>query len=63
MFKLTSWQVGSSVANKYIRSVKHEDLKAIGGVQNHKKESTLRIDVAQHQMHAVVLALKCVFEQ
>jgi UDP-N-acetylmuramoyl-tripeptide--D-alanyl-D-alanine ligase len=63
MFKLTSWQVGSSVANKYIRSVKHEDLKAIGGVQNHKKECTLRIDVAQHQMHAVLLALKCVFEQ
>lgn len=29
---------------------------AIGGVQNHRSESALRIDVTQHQMHAVVLA-------
>jgi UDP-N-acetylmuramoyl-tripeptide--D-alanyl-D-alanine ligase len=56
--KLTSWQVGSPLANQYIRATPTEDVRAIGGIQNHQRESTLRIDVAQHQMHAVILALE-----
>jgi hypothetical protein len=28
----------------------------MGGIQNHRKEASLRIDVTQHQMHAVILA-------
>ena len=59
--KLTSWQVGSSIANSHIKSRPTDDPKAIGGVQNHGEESLLRVDVVQHQMHAVVLALKYVF--
>ncbi len=55
--KLTSWQVGSPLANEYIAGgLRSLDPKAIGGVQNHRAESPLRIDVVQHQMHAVILA-------
>lgn len=61
--KLTSWQVGHPLANKYIREVPTDDPLAVGGIQNHKKEPQQRIDVTQHQMHAVLLALKYVFKE
>lgn len=54
--KLTSWQVDSPLANRFIREHPTDDLMAIGGIQNHRREAPLRIDVAQHQMHAVILA-------
>ncbi len=62
--KLTSWQVGSPTANDFISghlrasgAITHEpDPLALGGIQNHRAEAPLRIDVVQHQMHAVVLA-------
>ena len=61
--KLTSWQVGHPLANDFIRTqFTGDDDYALGGVQNHRKEAPLRIDVAQHQMHAVILALKYVFK-
>lgn len=60
--KLTSWQVGSPIANSFIKKNNVNDPKAIGGVQNHRKEAPLRIDVTQHQMHAVILALRYVYE-
>ena len=57
--KLTSWQVGSPIANDFItrrlRALGDKPL-AVGGVQNHRAEAPLRIDVVQHQMHAVILA-------
>ncbi len=59
--KLTSWQVGHPLANAFIRSHGEPDERAVGGVQNHAKESRLRIDVTQHQMHAVMLARRHVF--
>jgi UDP-N-acetylmuramoyl-tripeptide--D-alanyl-D-alanine ligase len=62
--KLTSWQVGSPIANDFISKHWAEaapDKNALGGVQNHSLEAPLRIDVAQHQMHAVILALEYVF--
>lgn len=60
--KLASWQVGSPIANAYITGgPAAEDPLAVGGVQNHALESPLRIDVAQHQMHAVILALRHVY--
>jgi UDP-N-acetylmuramoyl-tripeptide--D-alanyl-D-alanine ligase len=61
--KLTSWQVGSPWANRFIRH-HHQtgDPMAIGGVQNHWRESILRIDVTQHQMHAVILARRYVYK-
>ena len=54
--KLTSWQVGSPLMNRFIRSHPTDDPLAIGGIQNHRREAPLRIDVVQHQMHAVILA-------
>ena len=59
--KLCTWQVGSPWANAYIKSHPTDDPLAIGGVQNHASEPLLRIDVTQHQMHAVILARRYVF--
>lgn len=59
--KLTSWQVGSPLAGPYFEAAAAEDRLALGGVQNHEAEPGLRIDVTQHQMHAVVLALRYVY--
>ncbi len=59
--KLTSWQVGSPLMNRFIRRHLTDNPLAIGGVQNHPRESPLRIDVAQHQMHAVILARRYVY--
>lgn len=61
--KLTSWQVGHPLANSFIASRPTDDPQAIGGIQNHRKEAPLRIDVTQHQMHAVILALRYVFTE
>ena len=60
--KLTSWQVGSPLMNKFIRSQPTDDPLAIGGIQNHRRESPLRVDVVQHQMHAVILARRYVYK-
>ncbi len=59
--KLTSWQVGSPIANKFIADRLRAlgappDPLALGGVQNHSTEAPLRVDVVQHQMHAVIMA-------
>ncbi len=55
MRKLTSWQVGHPLAVPYLASADPTDQRAWGGVQNIHNESPLRIDVTQHQMHAVIL--------
>ena len=60
--KLTSWQVGSPLMNKFIRSHPTDNPLAMGGVQNHRREAPLRIDVVQHQMHAVILARRYVYK-
>lgn len=61
LFKLCTWQVGSPVANEYIREHPTEDPLAVGGCLNHASEPYLRIDVTQHQMHALILARRYVF--
>jgi len=71
--KLTSWQLGNPAANTFITSQFEEDSKALatasggapskawGGIQNAANEPLLRIDVTQHQMHAVIFALEEIF--
>ncbi len=59
--KLTSWQVGNTIANAFIKGQFKEDPKALGGIQNAENEGPLRIDVTQHQMHAVIFALEELF--
>jgi hypothetical protein len=61
--RLTSWQVGSKVANSYIQSHKPYDSKSIGGAQDKQDEPTLRIDMTQHQMHAAILALRYIYKR
>lgn len=60
LYKLTSWQVGGPLMNKNPFLMDHPttDPLAVGGIMNHKRKAPLRIDVTQHQMHAVIMALK-----
>ena len=62
LYKLTSWQVGGPIPNEYLKNNPTTDPIALGGIMNHKEEPYLRIDVTQHQMHAVILALNHVYE-
>ena len=62
LYKLTSWQVGGPLQNEYLKSHPTNDSYAIGGIMNHRAEPFLRIDVAQHQMHAVILARKYLYK-
>ena len=63
--KLTSWQVGGPLAteNRLLYQLPTNDPLALGGVMNAKHEAPLRIDVTQHQMHAVILALRHVYRE
>ena len=65
LLKLTSWQVGGPLQrhNPFLVSNPTDDPLAIGGVMNHSSEAPLRFDVAQHQMHSVILALKYVYTE
>ena len=71
--KLTKWQIGGPLQakNSFLKGQKVTDPMALGGVMNARKPSKypvrkdvahqLRIDVTQHQMHAVTLGLEDVY--
>jgi hypothetical protein len=59
--KLTSWQVGGPTQNAWLRNNISRDLRAIGGVMNGRADPRLRVDVTQHQMHAVILARRFIY--
>jgi len=59
--RLLSWQVGGPLASSFTRDVAPNDKLAVGGVQNEAKEPALRIDVTQHQMHALIYAKTFVY--
>ena len=73
LYKLSQWQIGGPLAgeNKWLRDNGTDDPLAIGGVMNARKPSgadvgrdvahQLRIDVTQHQMHAVTMSLEHVY--
>ncbi len=62
MAKLTSWQVGGPNLNAFLRNNPTDDPRALGGVMGAADEPRLRIDTTQHQMHAVILARRWVYE-
>jgi UDP-N-acetylmuramoyl-tripeptide--D-alanyl-D-alanine ligase len=62
LYELTTWQVGGPIPNAYLQLNPTEDRKAIGGVMNAKDDPVLRIDTTQHQMHALILARKYLYE-
>ncbi len=51
--KLCSWQLGHPLASAALRSAPE---RFHGAVQNHVTKPALRIDVTQHQLHALMLA-------
>jgi len=73
LHKLSTWQIGGPLAskNKFLVGQANTDPLTQGGVMNARKPSKapvtkdvshqLRIDVTQHQMHAVTLALQNVY--
>jgi len=63
LYKLTSWQVGGPLSNRnpFLRSNPTSDPLAVGGIMNAKNQAPLRIDVTQHQTHAIILALQNVY--
>ena len=62
LYKLTTWQVGISVENEFLQAHPTTDPRATGGVMNGRDDPVLRIDVTQHQMHAVILARRYVYK-
>lgn len=59
--RLLSWQVGGPLASSFTRRVSESDRLAVGGVQNEARAPALRIDVTQHQMHALIFAKNLVY--
>jgi UDP-N-acetylmuramoyl-tripeptide--D-alanyl-D-alanine ligase len=72
LYKLTAWQIGGPLVknNPFLMSHPTDDPLAVGGVMNaaepgiaHEGDTQheLRIDVTQHQMHAIMMALTNVY--
>lgn len=61
--KLISWQVGGPTPNAYLRTHPTDDKLAVGGVMNSASDPVLRIDVAQHQTHAVMLVRRFMYRE
>lgn len=59
--KLMSWQVGGPIPNEFLLQHPTQDPRAVGGVMNGASDPVLRIDVTQHQLHAMELARRFVF--
>ena len=59
LFKLISWQKGSLLEVEFLKRV--SDLKAFGAVINGEQDPVLRIDVTQHQLHAMILARRYLY--
>jgi len=62
LWKLTGWQVGGPIQNRYLRDHPVSDRMAVGGIMNCYDCPVLRIDVTQHQMHAVILARRYIYQ-
>ncbi|MCG6534043.1 MAG: AGE family epimerase/isomerase [Syntrophales bacterium LBB04] len=62
LYELSTWQVGSSIQNKFLKENPTKDPLAIGGIMNAADEAPLRIDVTQHQMHAALLARNFIYK-
>jgi UDP-N-acetylmuramoyl-tripeptide--D-alanyl-D-alanine ligase len=63
LYKLTTWQVGSPIANQYLQSLKIDHPLATGGVMNTQSDPVIRCDTVQHQMHAVILARRWLYKK
>lgn len=58
LYKLIAWQVCGPMSgeNRFLRDIPQPPAFAVGGVMNAWNDPDLRIDVTQHQCHALILA-------
>jgi hypothetical protein len=61
LYRLISWQKGSPLENEFLKHV--SDRRAWGGVMNGEEDPILRIDVTQHQLHALMLARRHLYSR
>lgn len=61
MTRLLSWQVGGPLASAFAKQGATDKL-ALGGALNEARDAALRIDVTQHQSHAILLALRHLYD-
>jgi hypothetical protein len=61
LYKLTTWQVNGPKENLYLKTKFGDDPLATGGIMNYCCDKNLRIDVTQHQMHAVKVAREFIY--
>jgi len=57
--KLITWQVGMGLVETNVED--WDGQRGLGGVQNSRHETGLRIDTTQHQMHATILTRRLVY--
>jgi hypothetical protein len=62
LYKLTTWQVNGPKENLYLKTKFGDDPLATGGIMNYCCDKNLRIDVTQHQMHAVKVAREFIYK-
>ena len=62
LYKLITWQAGSPTANWYLRMLPLNE-RGTGGVMNDRNDPRIRIDVVQHQMHAVLLVRRFLYQE
>ena len=62
--RLITWQFGGPFedANPFFKEHK-EQLRAFGGIMNRRNSGIIRIDVVQHQLHAMLMALNQLFPE
>ena len=63
LYKLTGWQLTSSIPCAYLQEHAAATATFAGGVMNACDDPELRIDVTQHQMHAVILARRYLWQK
>ena len=61
LLRLTAMQVNGPLPNEFLQENPSGDEITIGGVMMSGENPVLRIDVTQHQMHAVVLANRFIY--
>ena len=62
--RLIGWQIGGPLqADNHFLSTHKIDPKATGGIMDYADSGFIRIDVVQHQLHAMLMALELFFPE
>ncbi len=65
MANLISWQYGGPLMqhNPYLSSLDRVPPKAFGGITSSRDSSVVRIDIVQHQVHAMLMMLNAFYQE